>query len=198
MDSLSLMTLVVTYFFAALRQANHDDELSTGATATAIVVLVLNVLTMLALTICLCLDFKWVIPLVYRNVCAPKRIDETSVPPLDMPADIEARDNPLSGLRQEDTTGVEMIESAEVVRGNKGMEGLARDNQKLVAQLEALKADNATLKASHLVDSAALKASHLTDYAALKVENDQGIEFIAALKLENEGLRRRSLVTIDT
>ena len=46
--------------------------------------------------------------------------------------------------------------------GNTGTESLARDNQKLVAQLEAFKADNA-----------ALKASHLAEQEALKVENEE-------------------------
>jgi hypothetical protein len=169
MDALSLMTLVVTYFFAALRQASNDDEHS-GAAATAIVVLVLNVLTLLALAVCLCLDFKWVVPFVYRSVCAPKRIAETAVPPVDMPADIEAHDNPLSGLRQE------MIELKEV-GGNKAIAGLARDNQDLAAQLEASKSDIATLKTRHLA------------------EHEGVVAQLEALKVEMEGLRRRSQVT---
>jgi hypothetical protein len=182
MDALSLMTLVVTYFFAALRQANSDGEHS-GAAATAIVVLVLNVLTMLALAVCLCLDFKWVIPLLYRKLFF-KKIAE----PVDMPVGIEAHDNPI---HLEHRASIQMMFSVEEAAAhdhpvrllqeggvvemidakNRGMEGLAHDNQYLIAQLEALKADHATLK-----------ASHLTKYAALNVEN--------------EGLRRR-LVVVD-
>ena len=156
MDALSLMTLVVTYFFAALRQANSDGEHS-GAAATAIVVLVLNVLTMLALAVCLCLDFKWVIPLLYRKLFF-KRIAE----PVDMPVGIEAHDNPIN---LEHRASIQMMFSVEEAAAhdhpvrllqeggvvemidakNRGMEGLAHDNQYLIAQLEALKADNAAL-----------------------------------------------------
>jgi hypothetical protein len=94
MDSFSLMTLVVTYFFAALRQTNHqsEDRDESGSTVIAIAVLVLNGTTLVALVFCLAMDFKWVLPFVYRNVCAGRITAE----PAETLADVESHDNPIS------------------------------------------------------------------------------------------------------
>jgi hypothetical protein len=143
MDSLSLMTLVVTYFFAALRQAYRDDTLSSGAEATVIVVLILNVLTLLGLAVCICLDIKD--GFVGDGQLQPKR----SAEPVSIPADVEAHANPLNGLRQGDTAEeiIEMTEGGP----NEGMESLARDNQSLVSQLKAMQIEIEGLRQRPLV-----------------------------------------------
>jgi hypothetical protein len=69
LDTLSLVALIVTYFFAALRQTNNDYITTSGGKVITGVVLALNVLTMAVLVWCLAVDFKWAFAFVHRECC---------------------------------------------------------------------------------------------------------------------------------
>ena len=96
LDTLSLVVLIVTYFFAALRQTNNDYITTSGGKVITGVVLALNVLTMAVLVWCLAMDFKWVFAFVHRGCCG-RRPDQFSD---DAAVDIIASDIQMNPARR--------------------------------------------------------------------------------------------------